>query len=953
MAALLKKRVLSEYCQTVVEEAPRPAKRLQFVRRARAIDQNYFSVSALQATDDKQLLSALINLYQSLPISTESQGEVIEALLVLLQNDSHPPIIAIRSLAVLATIITTHAQAQLVFDEVMNLGRRATCKRVMAQLVNSACALSQCPPVDTKYQDQVIQFALSQLQDTNHHLIKIRCLEALGVLCPSDSGRVQTSIVKTLTEHTTNQDCRARRAAIEALLQVHEKGVKLSEEMYHILCKALKDDYQCVREAALNLIKVVADSDPERLVPIGDCDEHHVCLVDHAFSEICNMVNDNSIRVRIQATSLLGSMKGISEFFLQQTLDKKLMSNMRRKRSAHERAKAMVASGEWSSGKTWGEDTPKEKVEAESVSVINTGACGAFVHGLEDEYLEVRNSALESICALALNNVQFASQSLDFLVDMFNDEIEEVRLKAIQVMQQVAPHITLRADQLGEILHALKDASIDIRESLHKFLATTLLPTMDCVKLCVTALLENLKRYPQDKRSIHKCLVSLGTNHPILVHALVPQLLAIHPYLDGVEPSVQDGGDYICKLILVLNAAKYCPMILPLLEQHTKWHYSYLRNTMPQFVPVLKLAGEGKPATEPVKTNTLRFLRASLERVALSEQKSMQLRLAIYETAYCDMMKLGDIDPSLSAGAQFAALYTQCMLLFNKIMSTRNWLTPSTLSQQQSGALKSHVDQLLRNTFRLRHAFTNLSSNEEASIRNLRLRTLALQLVYVVHGSTGSALGLCDNFLEHTEAMYRFLTEEKLKADSFLEAVFEELSHLEEPRPGAVARILQPLLLSSPVPALSPISNPEQIRMCSAEICEPQGDSETIHKITAGLVVGIPFDAEIWHIPDPSTLRIKVAYPDQSTHLIIPQKGHLRSVEPPGVYRLLTTVLLSAQMSWSEAMQVGISLVLDLSDQEVLSARRHSTAKADDSATIQIVQPVKVFLWPKPVRKGI
>lgn len=57
-------------------------------------------------------------------------------------------------------------------------------------------------------------------------------------------------------------------------------------------------------------------------------------------------------------------------------------------------------------------------------------------------HAEVRNATLDSICALALNNSQFANQSLDFLVDMFNDEIEEVRLKAIQVWYGVCwPHI--------------------------------------------------------------------------------------------------------------------------------------------------------------------------------------------------------------------------------------------------------------------------------------------------------------------------------------------------------------------------------------------------------------------------------------------------------------------------------------------------------------------------------
>jgi integrator complex subunit 4 len=43
-------------------------------------------------------------------------------------------------------------------------------------------------------------------------------------------------------------------------------------------------------------------------------------------------------------------MDNISEEMLEQTLDKKLMSNMRVKKSAHERQANMVSSGEWSSG---------------------------------------------------------------------------------------------------------------------------------------------------------------------------------------------------------------------------------------------------------------------------------------------------------------------------------------------------------------------------------------------------------------------------------------------------------------------------------------------------------------------------------------------------------------------------------------------------------------------------
>lgn len=60
---------------------------------------------------------------------------------------------------------------------------------------------------------------------------------------------------------------------------------------------------------------------------------------------------------------------------------------LQRKRSAHERHWETVTSGEWASGARWADDKPRENLDAESVSLIHSGACGAFVHGLEDEFM--------------------------------------------------------------------------------------------------------------------------------------------------------------------------------------------------------------------------------------------------------------------------------------------------------------------------------------------------------------------------------------------------------------------------------------------------------------------------------------------------------------------------------------------------------------------------------------
>ena len=68
----------------------------------------------------------------------------------------------------------------------------------------------------------------------------------------------------------------------------------------------------------------------------------------------------------------------------------------------------------------------------------------------------MRNAAIDSLCELATQSSSFANQSQDFLVDMFNDEIEGVRLNAINSIRKIAHHISLREDQLEIIVAVLK-----------------------------------------------------------------------------------------------------------------------------------------------------------------------------------------------------------------------------------------------------------------------------------------------------------------------------------------------------------------------------------------------------------------------------------------------------------------------------------------------------------------
>lgn len=105
---------------------------------------------------------------------------------------------------------------------------------------------------------------------------------------------------------------------------------------------------------------------------------------------------------------------------------------------------------------------------------------------------------------LAQSSPSFAEKCLDFLVDMFNDEIEEVRLQSIHTMRKISNNITLREDQLDTVLAVLEDSSRDIREALHELLCCTNVSTKEGIHLALVELLKNLTKYPTDRDSIWK-----------------------------------------------------------------------------------------------------------------------------------------------------------------------------------------------------------------------------------------------------------------------------------------------------------------------------------------------------------------------------------------------------------------------------------------------------------------
>ncbi|XP_062423388.1 integrator complex subunit 4 isoform X2 [Rhea pennata] len=844
-------------------------------------------------------------------------------------------------------------------------------------------------PVEVESVEGVVRILLEHYYKENDASVRLKIASLLGLLsktagfspdCIMDdaintlqnekSHQVLAQLLDTLlvigTKLTENPSVRMRLVEVACKLQLHERGLKLQQAIYCQACKLLADDYEQVRSAAVQLIWVLSQLYPESIVPIPSSNEE-IRLVDDAFGKICHMVSDGSWVVRVQAAKLLGSMQQVSSHFLEQTLDKKLMSDLRRKRTAHERAKELYSSGEFSSGRKWGDDAPKEEIDTGAVNLIESGACGAFVHGLEDEMYEVRIAAVEALCMLAQSSPSFAEKCLDFLVDMFNDEIEEVRLQSIHTMRKISNNITLREDQLDTVLAVLEDSSRDIREALHELLCCTNVSTKEGIHLALVELLKNLTKYPTDRESIWKCLKFLGSRHPTLVLPLVPELLSTHPFFDTPEPDMDDPA-YIAVLVLIFNAAKSCPTMPALFSDHTFRHYAYLRDSLSHLVPALRLPGR-KLVSSPVSTSitpnedpSQQFLHQSLERVYNLQHLDPQGVQELLEFTIRDLQRLGELQSELAGMADFTATYLQCQLLLIKALQEKLWNVAAPLYLKQNALASAAAKQILEETYKMEFMYSGVESRQVVIIHHMRLQAKALQLIVTARTTRGAEplFGMCEKFLQEVDSFQRcFISELPHMQGSFVDKLLDLMPRLVTSKPSEVVKILQTTLRQS---TFLHLPLPEQLHRATATIIEPTGESDNPLRFTSGLVVALDVDATLEHVQDPQgTVKVQVLYPDGQAQLIHPKPADFRN-PGPGRHRLITQVYLS-HTAWTEPCQIEVRLLLAYNSSRSKASAKIPKCTWSDSTealplsengiegTIPFSKPVKVYIMPKPARR--
>ncbi|KAH6578036.1 hypothetical protein BASA60_003809 [Batrachochytrium salamandrivorans] len=388
-----------------------------------------------------------------------------------------------------------------------------------------------------------------------------------------------------------------------------------------VIMSFLSDNEAIVQQTSLSLlVDIWSHPEIKQLLDINNLlDGVGTMLKCHAYSvvdlrspcyAVCDFLNDSYPDLRAMALLLMGTMQQASPVLLWQTLSKQIGG-----------VQKLRGSQNW--GSTQNRKTPGDAgdfdISGDDVSLMDSNMCGAFIHGLEDEFSIVRSSAIDAICELACVSRKFADMCIPFLVDMFNDENRHIRLNAITSVAKISVmwKFALKSELTETMTLALFDGDSNIRCATHKLIGMISVDSPATLKTLVDVLQRAIGGFPQDNLSILQAFSHLGQAHPILVEGLMPVLLRLDSRFLPLAIRLEN-VQHTCNLVLILNGCFSSPHLIALLPMYVKEQYLYLREQYRDIIPRLPgMTGDSLLDMHQTEDMAVFDIRPSLEKHCL------------------------------------------------------------------------------------------------------------------------------------------------------------------------------------------------------------------------------------------------------------------------------------------------------------------------------------------------
>ncbi|KAL0082304.1 armadillo-type protein [Phycomyces blakesleeanus] len=949
---------------------------------ASGVEWNKIGIEDLSSISPNDRVQCLIRVANLLPLMTGKQQKTISELLI--EQLSKEIDVDVKAMLVLllekfSRFFNINA-AQLLQSLTIEL--KSTSTKVKCQLYNCIISLIKGRQVvhDNESRNiltQLLKRVISELSDP-HYRVRAICIRLLSLLpfvlelWNNSSGSISdTSLVvitqleaqKVISSYVLDSDPRVRKSALDALVGMHLRGSPLDSSLYPLAVKSLHDDFEEVRMGGLRLVWTLSSLYPDHKMKLAHEEiQDTVRLIDDAFVKLCDLVNDSSVVVRTKACVMMASYQHVEFNVMSQTFSKRIMSNLRRRLGFStyrgQKRPTVVTDGNFDAASS-------------EFRLLDSGACGAFVHGLEDEFQEVRSAAIDSICELCMYNDKLIRSAVDCLVDMFNDEIDRVRINAIQSLRKIGTRETLsfNAEQLEIAVGALEDNDPTAREATHELIRVIRIDKESSMQTLLDALMANMKRFPEDQLSIFRCLRDVGKRHGDYLGSMVPSLLNLDRRYLPREPTVEDSL-YASNVILIANACTTNMSISEMLPKYIYRHFAYYQSKYPDCIPDLRkmyksanivLQGDidclptnfAVTAHNLVTDDVEKYMAVTLDMLKTIglqlERKDYTGALLTVEAADRNFEYIATLKPSLAGKSKLAILYLQCCELVIRIKQSHSSPTYAATAQMAAASL-------LRLSYTIEHTFLGLSKETRHSImyfRALANITWMFGMLKQMPISNKTPFTIKNMLVASLQRMT--LIEKKFnKDDNKCSGISTLRSDLAEatisPSTAKVSALQSFVNTFLPLPVF--LSNP--IRHTSAVITHPISNIDKPHRFVYQFPTELRVEADILNVADPNDIAIEIMYPDKTSSVFWPTADEFKPVTPY-CYKLNASIVVKFAM-WTETAVVEISVVRSFEpdlpglDEYIMkypnAKPRKTSNNFNTTATTSISEPIKYSLHP-------
>lgn len=153
------------------------------------------------------------------------------------------------------------ADGTILVDEVVLLLKAERSPKVTSQGLQTLYKIGQHQQLPAPILIRIVLFAKQQLTNVSHN-VQRHAILLLGAYLQLREAEKES--LELISKYTDSQDSRVRAQAFRAILMLSKRGAFLNPDLYTRATQALKDDYECVRKEALQLVFELGVKHPEQ-----------------------------------------------------------------------------------------------------------------------------------------------------------------------------------------------------------------------------------------------------------------------------------------------------------------------------------------------------------------------------------------------------------------------------------------------------------------------------------------------------------------------------------------------------------------------------------------------------------------------------------------------------------------------------------------------------------------